>query len=97
MVSRTLTPFVQRGQKHLLCEHVGIHLNASASLARAISPLIRCSTLVPAWHSRAVFRMPLPLANAFADRSLFQWVDLPPAYRLAAFGALLSCPSEPSA
>jgi len=32
----------------------------------------------------------------FADRSLFQWVDLPPAYRLAAFGALLSCPGESS-
>ena len=35
-----------------------------ASLARAISDLIRCTTLVPVLNSRAVLRTPLPLASA---------------------------------
>ena len=35
-----------------------------ALLPRAISALIRCTTLVPVRHSRAVLRMPLPLASA---------------------------------
>ena len=35
-----------------------------AVLARAISDLIRCTTLVPVLNSRAVLRMPLPLASA---------------------------------
>jgi hypothetical protein len=35
-----------------------------ALLARAISALIRWTTLVPVLHSRAVLRIPLPLASA---------------------------------
>src|SRR5262249_27846994 len=37
---------------------------APGSLARAISALIRCTTLVPVLNSRAALRMPLPLASA---------------------------------
>src|SRR6516162_3005136 len=37
---------------------------APALSARAISALIRCTTLVPVLHSRAVLRMPLPFASA---------------------------------
>src|ERR1700730_9001131 len=36
----------------------------NAEGSRAISALIRCTTLVPVLHSRAVLRMPFPLASA---------------------------------
>jgi hypothetical protein len=39
-------------------------LHGSAFLARAISALIRWTPLLPVPHSRAVLRMPLPLASA---------------------------------
>src|ERR1700751_5866296 len=63
-------------------------------LSRAMSALIRCTTLTPVPHSRAVFRMPLPLARAARIAAFFVSVLFPPAVWFASPGALRSRPGE---
>ena len=59
-------------------------------MVRAISALIRCTTLVPVPHSRAVLRTPLPLASAARMAAFFCRIDPRPADRPAALGPLRS-------
>ena len=61
-----------------------------------ISALIRCTTLVPVLHSRAVLRMPLPLASAERIAASFDALILARPIGLPLFGALLSRPGKPS-
>ena len=65
-----------------------------ALLPRAISALIRCTTLVPVRHSRAVLRIPLPLASAERIAASFVASIPRPPDRLAALGALVSRPGK---
>ena len=63
-------------------------------IARAISDLIRCTTLVPVLNSWAVLRTPLPLASAARIAAAFV-ASSSPTNRLPALGALLSRPGKP--
>ena len=67
---------------------------ASGLSARAISDLIRCTTLVPVLNSWAVLRTPLPLASAARIAAAFV-ASSSPTNRLPALGALLSRPGKP--
>jgi hypothetical protein len=68
--------------------------NAESSLA--ISVLIRCTTLLPVPHSRAVLRIPLPLASAVRIAASFlHRIDPRPTNRLAALRADNPRPGNP--
>jgi hypothetical protein len=66
-----------------------------ARLPRAISALTRCITLVPVRRSRAVLRMPFPLASAERIVASFVSPILRPTDWSAALGAFVSRPGDP--
>jgi hypothetical protein len=52
----------------------------------AIAALIRCTTLVPVWHSSAALRIPVPLSSAARVAASFYRGNLGPTDRLATLG-----------